>query len=143
MSSGGEITVKRMCGVAAGLVGASVALLFGGPTLAAQIPDTTNYVYVWQITGVGSPYTTAGPFHDCVSETASSDPGPLSCSLTTSRTNAVYGTVNVSDSAVSAAVGFNVSYQWSIQTTFGPWTPPVNTPAHISWRVQWLRRHIL
>ena len=69
----------------------------------------------WNITGVGAPYTAQSGWNSGPSGTG---PSTLTFYQTIGVSNGVSGQVTVSDSDVSAAVGFNVTYSYLAEASY-------------------------
>ena len=99
-----------------GFLGAVVAMAIPATAMAAS-PQTPqcDIEFEWQITNVGSPYTTYGSWN--TGDQGSCSSGAQSCTLSFSKTigwsNSVSGTDEVGTSAISSAVGFTVTYSSS------------------------------
>ena len=124
------------------------AFLSGPAALAApsSAPSTFHaddviYTYKWKVTHVGSPYTTYGGWRDCVSVTKEPKPYTTSCTLSTSTSNTVTGTINVSIGVISASVGYSATSSVSVTggASFGI---PAYSGGYIQWRPVYTTRDV-
>jgi hypothetical protein len=118
-----------------GLILAILIPLWGGLALAAA-PQDAVYLYEWQITAVGNTYWNYGEWWPCVTVASSPVVQEPMCTITNgvSVSNYLTGTAEMSDYALSEAVGWNVTWSGSVAVS-----DRVIVPANTAGTIQWAR----
>lgn len=91
----------------------------------------------WIVESVGSPTGTTGVWHACAAVRPTSVPFTYSCSFTEGFSNQVSGSLQVTDDALSEAVGFSVTETRSVTDTISTGSIPDNQTGEMYWAFAW------
>ncbi|MGW3121987.1 hypothetical protein ACWDBW_33435 [Streptomyces sp. NPDC001107] len=105
----------------------------GTATASTVTPKDNPVVYRWKVTHVGAGYRTYGGWKTCDVFSKSGTTRTVGCSLSTSVTTTVSGTLSVSVKAVSAAVGYSAAKTYSV-TASESYSAAKNKSGRVQWR---------
>lgn len=107
------------------------------PTPSGAEPNAGCTSGCWIVESVGSPTGTTGAWHACAAVRPTTYPFTYSCSFTEGFSNQVSGSLQVTDNALSEAVGFSVTETRSVTDTISTGSIPDNQTGEVYWAFAW------